>query len=107
MQILFRGEMKKPYGMKDSEFYGVWLEEAKAAVAALKAGAIKGIWKVAGKNIVIGIIDVPDGESFNAMLMQLPVFAKGYSFLNNMDYDVLTSYEDWAGVMEKHLKTCT
>jgi hypothetical protein len=33
----------------NKEFYGVWLKEAEVAVAAHKAGVIKGIWKVAGK----------------------------------------------------------
>ena len=103
MLFLFRGRMTKPYGMPDSEFYGVWLEEARAALEAVKAGALKGIWKVAGKPVAIGIIDVPDPETFDSLLMQLPVYAKGYSFLTDMDYEVLTSYEGWADQMAKHL----
>jgi muconolactone delta-isomerase len=104
MLILFRGKMTKPYGMDDSEYYGVWLQEARAALEAKKVGAIQGIWKVAGKQIVIGIIDVPDAETFDSMLMQLPVYAKGYSFLNELEYDILADYENWAALMAAQVK---
>lgn len=100
MLILFRGEMAKPYGMKDEEFFGVWCEEAQAALAAEKAGAIKGIWKVAGKFIVIGLIELNDINDFDGLLFQLPVFKKGYTFLNKLDYDVLVPYDGWSKTMQ-------
>ena len=55
MLFMLKSHISKPEGLSNKEFYGVWLKEAEAAVAAYKAGAIKGIWKVAGKPEVVGM----------------------------------------------------
>jgi hypothetical protein len=48
--------------MSNNEFYGVWEKEAEAALGAVEAGAIKHIFKVAGKHEVIAVCDFPDGD---------------------------------------------
>ena len=42
MLFMLKAHISKPEGLSNKEFYGVWLKEAEAAVAAYKAGVIKG-----------------------------------------------------------------
>jgi muconolactone delta-isomerase len=62
MLFLLRARLAKPSGMSNNEFYGVWEKEAEAALGAVEAGAIKHIFKVAGKHEVIAVCDFPDGD---------------------------------------------
>jgi Muconolactone delta-isomerase len=48
MLFMLHAKLAKPEGMSNKEFYGVWEKEAEAAVAALKAGVIKALYKVPG-----------------------------------------------------------
>jgi hypothetical protein len=48
---------------------GVWLREAEGAVAAYKAGVIKGIWKVAGKPKVVAILDVVSADALESAVL--------------------------------------
>jgi hypothetical protein len=36
MLFMLQAQLAKPAGMSNKEFYGIWLQEAEAAVAALK-----------------------------------------------------------------------
>ena len=66
MLFMLKSHISKPEGLSNKEFYGVWLKEAEAAVAAYKAGAIKGIWKVAGKPEVVTILDVESADALES-----------------------------------------
>jgi muconolactone delta-isomerase len=63
MLFMLRSYLEKPQNTSNKEFYGVWLKEAEAAVAAYKAGVIKAIWKVAGKPEVVTVLDVDSAEA--------------------------------------------
>jgi hypothetical protein len=41
MLFMLKAHLEKPAGTSNKEFYGAWKQEAEAALAALKAGAIK------------------------------------------------------------------
>ncbi len=47
MLFMLKSHISKPEGLSNKEFYGVWLKEAEAAVAAYKAGVIResGRWR--------------------------------------------------------------
>jgi hypothetical protein len=40
MLFMLKAHLEKPQSMSNKDFYGVWLKEAEAAVAAHKAGVI-------------------------------------------------------------------
>ena len=49
MDVLIHARLHKPDRMSNQEFFGVWKQEAAAALEAVEAGVIKNIWKVPGK----------------------------------------------------------
>ena len=61
MLFMLKANIAKPANVSNKEFYSVWRQESEAALAAVKGGAIKGIWKVAGRPIILAVIDVPSG----------------------------------------------
>ena len=56
MDVMVRARLHKPDKMSNKEFFGVWKQEAAAALGAVEAGIIKHIWKVPGKYDVIVVI---------------------------------------------------
>jgi muconolactone delta-isomerase len=99
MLILFHSKLTKPVGMTDKEFYGVWLEESQAALAAPK-DVLKGIWKVAGLHEVYVLFEVESAEQLDAILAELPMYKRGYSHMVETTYSVLGPYEEWARLMQ-------
>ena len=49
MDVMIHAKLHKPDRMSNQEFFGVWKQEAEAALGAVQAGVIKNIWKVAGE----------------------------------------------------------
>jgi len=79
MLFLLRAYIDKPDDVSNKEFYTVWRQESEAALAALKAGAIKGIWKAAGRPEVIAILDLPGADDLDQAILSLPIWKLGYS----------------------------
>ena len=78
MLFLFMADIVKPTGMTDKEFFKIWKAESEAAVAGLDAGDIKHLWKAAGRYQVIGVFDLPDGNTMDAALHSLPIWKLGH-----------------------------
>lgn len=90
-------DIVKPTGMEDKEFYRIWKAESEAAVAGLQAGGIKHLWKAAGQYKVIGVFDLPDGDSMDAALHSLPIWKLGHhELVQNAQWIPLRAYESWA-----------
>jgi len=102
MLFMLKAHLDKPQSMSNKEFYGVWLKEAEAAVGALKAGAIKAIWKVPGKTEVIAVMDVDSADSLEAAILNLPIWKLGYSHIvTNLEWTPLRPYENWYEDLKK------
>jgi len=101
MLFMLKSRISKPEGLSNKEFYGVWLKEAEAAVAACKAGVIKGIWKVAGKPEVVAILDVESADALDSAVLNFPFLKLGYSHLLKMEWNVLRPYENWYEDLKK------
>ena len=65
MLFMLKANIAKPANVSNKEFYSVWRQESEAALGAVKAGAIKGIWKVAGRPIILAVIDVPSADDLD------------------------------------------
>ena len=97
MEMLFMADIVKPPGMDDKEFYQIWKAESEAAVAAIEAGAIKHLWKAAGRYQVIGVFDLPDGDAMDAALHALPIWQMGHhELVQNQQWIPLRPYVNWA-----------
>jgi muconolactone delta-isomerase len=102
MLFMLKAHLAKPAHTSNKEFYSVWRPEAEVAVAALKAGAVKGIWKVAGKFEVIAIMDMPSADDLDRAMQQLPIWKLGYSHIvTDIEIVALRPYENWAEDLKK------
>lgn len=96
-----KATINKPPDMTNKEFYGLWLEEAEAATAAMQGGPIKGLWKAAGEPVIIGVLDVASHDMVDEALLSLPFWTHGYSHIVDIEVTPLRPYEHW----HEHLKT--
>jgi muconolactone D-isomerase len=101
MLFMLKSHISKPESLSNKEFYGVWLKEAEAAVAAHKSGAIKGIWKVAGKPEVVSVLDVDSADALESAVLNFPFWKLGYSHVVKIEWNVLRPYENWYEDLKK------
>ena len=92
MLFMLKANIAKPANVSNKEFYSVWRQESEAALAA-----IKGIWKVAGRPIILAVIDVPSADDLDHAIHALPIWKLGYAHIAS-DTEVwpLRPYENWA-----------
>ncbi len=101
MEALVCVALKQPQGMSNKEFFGLWSQEARAALEAVAAGAIKSIYKVAGKYEVLVIVSVESGDQIDELVHSMPIWAQGYSHLvKEIEWTLLRPYENWAKQLE-------
>lgn len=97
MEMLLIADIVKPPGMDDEEFYRIWKAESVAAVAAVKSGAIKHLWKSAGRYQVIGVFEFADGDAMDAAMHGLPIWELGHhEMVKNEQWIPLRPYTHWA-----------
>ncbi len=102
MLFMLKVYIDKPEALSNKDFYTVWRKESEAALGAVKAGLIKGIWKVAGKPVIIAIMDVPSADDLDHALQELPIWKLGYSHIaKDLEFEVLRPYENWAEDLKK------
>lgn len=96
MEMLLWVKLVKPEGISNKDFFEVWRQESVAVLAALKAGAIKNVWKVAGTYEVIAVLDVNSGDDLDAIVHNLPIWKLGYAHLvPEIRWTPLRSYANW------------
>ncbi|MBM4228770.1 MAG: MIase like protein [Gammaproteobacteria bacterium] len=97
VEIMMWAKLAKPEGIGNREFFDVWYQESIAALQALKAGAIKNIWKVAGKYEVVAVMEVASGDDLDAIVHSLPIWKLGYAHIvPEINWIPLRSYENWS-----------
>jgi muconolactone delta-isomerase len=102
MEIMLHVKLAKPEGIDNKEFFEVWRQESVAALEAVKTGAIKHIWKVAGKYEVIAIFDFENADQMDETIQSLPIWKLGYAHIaTEVTWTPLRSYANWA----EHLNT--
>jgi len=102
MLCMLKAYISKPQNVSNKEFYGVWLKEAEAAMGAVKAGAIKAIWKVAGRPEVIAVLEVDSADTLESAVLNLPIWKLGYSHIvTNLEWTLLRPYEHWYEDLKK------
>ena len=101
MDVMVHARLHKPDGMSNKEFFGVWKQEADAALGAVEAGVIKNIWKVAGKYDVILVMAVESEDQIDEILHSLPIWNLGSDYMVDMEWTILRSYTNWAKQLEE------
>jgi muconolactone delta-isomerase len=97
MLFMLKTRIEKPADLSNKDFYTVWRKEAEAALEAVKGGAIKGLYKVAGQPVVVAILDVPSADDLDRALHSLPIWKLGYAHIaKDIEITALRPYENWA-----------
>ncbi|PSB04869.1 muconolactone Delta-isomerase family protein [Merismopedia glauca] len=91
-----------PTGMSQPELFKIWAEEAEAALAAKKAGIVIDLWKCVGKRRVIVIVDVPDPDTLDQILLDLPIM-KQHGQHVQVEVTSLRRYEDFAADVKSRM----
>ena len=102
MEIMLHVKLVKPEGASNKEFFEVWRQESVVALEAVEAGAIKHIWKVAGKYEVMAVLDVDNADQMDEAIHNLPIWKLGYAHIApEINWIPLRTYANWA----EHLKS--
>ena len=102
MEALVRVALEQPEGMSNKEFFGLWSQEARAALQAVSDGTIQSIYKVAGKYEVIVILKVESADQIDEIVHRMPIWQQGYSHLiTEIEWTLLRPYENWAKQLEE------
>ncbi|MBT4204682.1 MAG: MIase like protein [Proteobacteria bacterium] len=97
MLVMMTADLEKPEGMAKGDFFEVWRQESVAAIEAVKAGAIKSIYKVAGEYQIIAIVEVDSGDQIDHIVHNLPIWKLGYGHIvPKITWKPLRLYENWA-----------
>lgn len=101
MALFFlRATVYPPSDMSTAQLNEIWAREAGAALEAMEAGVLKGLWKVAGQRVVLGVIELPDGDALDQAIAGLPIMQEmGASVM----WEVLPirPYENYAADLRK------
>ena len=94
--VMMTADLAKPENLTNKEFFEVWRQESVAAIEAVKTGAIKAIWKVAGEYQVIAVFEVDNGDQIDEIIHSLPIWKLGYAHIvPKISFKTLRSYENW------------
>lgn len=102
--MLFRLDFTVEYdaNMGQQGLFNIWVEEAKAALAAKDAGAVRDLWKIVGERKVLAIVDVASPDDLDRILFDLPIMQKMGNYVH-VDVKALRRYEDFAADVEERV----
>ncbi|ACP39168.1 muconolactone Delta-isomerase [Saccharolobus islandicus] len=103
MLFLLWFKIKQPTNITQKQLMEIWKREAEAAMPAVKAGKIKGLYKVTGRREVVAIIDVNSHEELDEILETLPIVKElGHSL--TIEVTGIHPYENFYELMKKLLQ---
>jgi len=102
--MLFHLDFRVEYSaeMSQNDLFGIWSEEATAAVGAKKAGVVVDLWKAVGDRRVIAIVNVESMEMLDQILLDLPIMKRMGQHVK-VDVTALRTYEGFAADVNERL----
>ena len=97
MLFFVRFDVTQPANVSNQDLVQTWIREAEAALAAVDAGAVPHLWKVAGERVVLCVVDVPTPEDLDRALGSLPIIREmgaGVKTTTSAIYDYRTFARD-------------
>jgi muconolactone delta-isomerase len=105
MEVMMWAKLAKPESASNKEFFEIWRQESVAAIEACRQGAIKNIWKVAGKYEVVAVMEIESGDDLDAIVHGLPIWRLGYAHIvPEINWIPLRPYANWAKQLEELAK---
>lgn len=97
MLFLLWFKIKQPENISQKQLMEIWKREAEAALSVVKAGKIKGLYKISGKREVI---DVNSHEELDEILENLPIVKElGHSV--TIEVIAIHPYENFYELIKK------
>jgi muconolactone D-isomerase len=84
-----------PADMSQKELFGIWAEEADAALGAKQAGVVVDLWKCVGERRVVAVVEVESHDALDQILLDLPIM-KQHGQHVHVEVTALRRYEDFA-----------
>ncbi|EHP68013.1 muconolactone delta-isomerase [Metallosphaera yellowstonensis MK1] len=100
MLFLVWFRIKQPETITQRHLMQIWQREAEAALPAVKAGTVKGLWKVTGKREVVAVIDASTNEELDEILETLPII-KELGFAVELEVHAIHPYENFYELIKK------
>ena len=97
MLFLLWFKIKQPENISQKQLMEIWKREAEAALSVVKAGKIKGLYKISGKREVI---DVNSHEELDEILENLQI-VKELSHSVTIEVIAIHPYENFYGLIKK------
>jgi muconolactone delta-isomerase len=91
-----------PDDITQQELFTIWSEEADTALHAKQAGVVVDLWKCVGTRRVIAIVDVPNPDTLDQILLDLPIMKKNGQRVQ-VEVTSLRRYEDFAADVKARL----
>jgi hypothetical protein len=89
-----RARVRRPPGMSNEEFYGVWQRKRVVSREALRSGLIPELHEVTGQNGVIGIMEAGNADTPDEAIHALPIWTEGYPKMVDLEWTPLRLYEN-------------
>lgn len=86
--------------MTQKDLFSIWAKEADTALNAKSAGVVVDLWKVAGENRVIAIVNVDSPDTLDRILMDLPIMQENGQNIQ-VSVSSLRRYEDFAADLQQ------
>jgi len=100
MLFLLWFKVSQPIQFTQKQLMEIWKKEAEAALSAVKASKIKGLYKVSGKREVVAIVDVNSHEELDQILETLPITKEmGHSV--SVEVHAIHPYENFYELIKK------
>jgi muconolactone D-isomerase len=103
MLYLLDFHVEYPGDMSQRQLFTIWAREADAALGAKKAGVVVDLWKCVGTRRVVCVVDVPDPDTLDQILLDLPIMHEHGQHVN-VEVTPLRRYEDFAADVKKRLE---
>lgn len=102
--MLYHLSFKIGYDATQSQqdLFGIWAEEADAALGAKEAGAVVDLWKVVGERRVFAVVNVDSPDTLDRVLFDLPIMKK-HGHAVDVQVKSLRRYEDFAADVKDRL----
>jgi muconolactone D-isomerase len=102
--MLYHVDFRVEYAasMSQKDLFATWSREAEAALGAVKAGVVIGLWKCVGERRVIGVVNVDGPDTLDQILLDLPIMKEMGQHVQ-VTVTALRRYEDFAADVNKRL----
>jgi muconolactone delta-isomerase len=102
MLYLLDFRVEYPEDMSQMQFLTIWAREADAELGAKQAGVVLDHWKCVGMRRAICIVDVPDPDTLDQLLLDLPIMQELGQRVH-VEVTALRRFEDFVVDIKKRL----